>query len=191
MAEFDICYDWMMDNEDSTRACKDVPDPVLPHITPDMDNDQAATETAKARGARAVSGVNSYFHADDYYAILNLPQSERGSAVKAFYQKEFWNTWYDQTISVEVAKRVYDCAVNNGPGTAVRLVQQAAVNIGAIGLTVDGAWGPRTVDALNRCNADMLAAAFRSVRDARYVDIAARQGTDSKVLAVWRARAAK
>ena len=96
---------------------------------------------------------------------------QRQSAVQAFYQDHFWNQWYARLTSDEVAKRVFDAAVNMGPGTAVKLLQQA------VGSSVDGTWGPVTVGAANAVDPSTLVASFQKVRLSHYQGIVASNPT--------------
>lgn len=123
MADWNVCFNWMMDNEDRQRRYQTVPDP--------------------PPGAQAISGINSHSYPEAFAQIDALPQSERGSQVEHFYRVTFWNKWFDQLTSDDLAKRVLDAAVNMGPVTAVRILQQA------IGATIDGTWGPDTVAKAN------------------------------------------
>ena len=145
MADFFAAYNWMMNNEDRSRACAIVPD--------------------APPGAHAISGINSAAYPSEYASIAAMPQNKRQSAVQSFYQDHFWNQWYARLNSDEVAKRVFDAAVNMGPGTAVKLLQQAA------GSSVDGAWGPITVGAANAVDSTTLVTSFQKVRLAHYQGI--------------------
>ena len=163
MASFDVCLDWLLDNEDSQRTYQSNPDP----------------------GGFAIAGVNSAVFPEDYADIAALPSVARPVAVAAFYRREFWNQWYAQLTSDEVAKRVFDAAVNMGPGTACKLVQEAA------GAVPDEAWGPDTVAAINKCNPANLVTAFQQDRISHYQRIVAANPADAKYLPAWTARASK
>lgn len=160
MASFDVAYEWMMDNEDSRREYAIVPDV----------------------GGQAISGINSHSFPAQFAAIAALPQAERGPAVRNFYMLEFWNHWFDALVSDDISKRVFDASVNMGGGTAVRLLQQA------VGVFVDGAWGPETVAATN---ASSPVAAFIAARCQHYRDIVTAKPSDEKYLEEWLARASK
>ncbi len=171
MAAFDTCYEWMMDNEDRARACAIVPD--------------------APPGAHAISGINSASFPAEFAAIAALKQPQRGPAVKAFYQSHFWNTWFDQLESDELAKRVFDAAVNMGSGEAVRLLQiglQAA--LGAF-VAVDGKWGPQTLQHANACDPAMLVSSFKNARAQHYRDIAQKNPALAGFLNGWLVRAEK
>lgn len=176
MADFLVCYNWTMSDEDAPAA----------HAI----KSDACPEGCAAGRCFAISGINSGAFPSQYAAIADIPQSQRGPAVQSFYQAEFWNQWYAQLASDEVAKRVFDMAVNAGPGTAVELLQRA-VNDVAPPLAVDGAWGPNTVAAVNACASTALVAAFQQRRVEYYEAIVARKPADSIYLDGWKARAMK
>ena len=147
MADFFIAYNWMMDNEDEARACAIVPD--------------------APPGAHAISGINSAAYPSEYATIAAILQNQRQMSVQQFYQDHFWNQWYARLNYDDVAKRVFDAAVNMGPGTAVKLLQQAC------GSAVDGAWGPITVSVANSFASPVLVVAFQKTRLGHYQDIVA------------------
>ena len=176
MANWNVCFDWLLDNEDLLRA-------------------YATVKDSCPKGIKgpcfAISGVNSGAWPAWFAAIDSAPYKEdRARMVERFYQKNFWNQWFDQITSDEVAKRVFDMAVNGGAGTSTRLLQQA-VNSFHVGnpLVVDGGWGPKTVNAANLCNPLTLVAAFQNQREDHYRAIVVANPADAKYLAGWLARA--
>jgi lysozyme family protein len=168
MANFPTCMDFLWSNEDAQRACAIVHDP-----------------TKDYPAAQACSGINSAFYPTQFAAIAALPQSQRAPAVEEFYQKEFWNKWFQQLASDEVAMRVFDMAVNGGPGTAVRLLQNAAWSVGAKGIKIDGQWGLQTVNCVNNLPIESVVTAFQQARCAYYEKIGGPN------LPAWLARAKK
>ena len=169
MALFDVAFAWGMVSEDPEYKYEDVPD--------------------DPPGARAISGINSVEHPEGYATVASIPQAQRGPVVKGFYQHTFWSRWFDQMVSDEVAKRVYDAAINMGPETAVRLLQTAIENASGLEDGIDGILGPQTVFRANACNPDMLAAAFRQLRGDHYRAIAAANPAEAQYLDGWLARA--
>jgi lysozyme family protein len=141
-------------------------------------------------GAFAISGINSAAFPSEFAAIAAIPQAQRGSAVKDFYQKEFWNNWFSQLLSDDLAKRVFDASVNMGAGTAIRLLQTAANALGGA-LTVDGGWGTLTLTAVNSANPAAFIAAFIEARENYYRAIVQNNPADQKYLQEWLARAGK
>lgn len=118
----------------------------------------------------AISGINSGAFPKEFAAIAALPQAERGPAVQAFYLADFWNRWLGALQSTPVGMRVFDAAVNQGAGTAVRELQMAVNSVNANGPRIDedGAWGPETEAAANLCDPAALLPAFQAVRYAHY-----------------------
>ena len=176
MASFDVALAWLLTSEDPLLTYEPNPDP----------------------GGFAIAGVNSHVFPEDYADIAALPVSQRPAAVASFYRHEFWNQYYAQLNSDEVAKRVFDAAVNMGPGTAVRLLQEAIIDawtdahsITPIELATDGAWGPKTVAAANALNDSLLVQWFKSYRCDHYDEIVAKNPANQKYLAGWLARASK
>ena len=178
MASFDICYNWMMDNEDRAREYKVVPD--------------------APPGAHAISGINSAAFPGEFEAIAALAQNERALAVEQFYERNFWNQWYAQLTSDEVAKRVFDASVNMGSVAAVRCLQEAVNTLikqtaaARPYLVCDGEWGPKTVEFTNACtNSSAVVAAFQQARVAYYERLVAAKPALSIYLDTWKARALK
>lgn len=164
MSSFDICFSFVLPNEDfDPPRYEIVADPVH-GVDP---------------SAKAISGINSHFWAADFAVIAAIPQPQRGPAVAAFYQKNFWGHWLGSLISNRIAAMTLDASVNQGAGWAVRFLQ------GASGATVDGAWGPDTVASANAANLDYQVGRFIELREDRYREV----GGPS--LPGWLARAAK
>lgn len=150
MANFIVCYSFMMDNEDRQRGCASVPDPAI--NVPD---------------ARAISGINSAAFPAQFAAIVAIPQSNRAPAVMQFYRTVLWNHWLESLVSDEVGKRVFDTLVNIGSKKACLILQQALNAVGAY-VEEDGAWGPVTLAAANGSDALKLVQAFKVARAEHY-----------------------
>ena len=183
MSSFDVAFQFLMDNEDAARAYAEVPD--------------------APPGAHAISGINSAKWPFEYKIIANIPQGnpDRATLVEAFYRQYFWEntpnggSWYAQLTSDEVAKRVFDAAVNAGSVAAVKCLQEA-VNFDCeyhmcphAQILVDGCWGPVTVEAANNCDPVDLVSAFQQARIAHYKALVAANPADAVYLAAWAARA--
>ena len=165
MANFATALAWTLDNwEDPTHEYK---------ITPDA-----------PPGAFAIAGVNSVENPVAYHLIAATEQDERAPLVANFYQNAFWNQWLEQLTSDDLAKRVFDAAVNTGSVTANRILQKAA------GCPQDGVLGAVTLNAVNRAG-DTLVLAFQNARADHYRAIVAAQPQDAKYLAGWLTRALK
>jgi lysozyme family protein len=176
MADWNTAYNWMMDNEDSNRACSQVPD---------------AAPSGVAGPCYAISGINSGSHPAQFDAIAAVAQSEREPLVQQFYHDNFWNTWFDQITSDEIGKRVFDFAVNGGPGTAVKCLQEAVNGLvtNSSSIDEDGHWGPKTVAAVNEADPESVVTAFKAKRLAYYQDVAAKKPGAAQSLGNWTKRA--
>jgi len=135
-------------------------------------------------GSFAISGINSHVYPTQFTRISLIPQEQRGPFVQNFYQIEFWNKWLAQIVSDEVVKRVFDEAVNAGPGTAVKILQTA------LKIEDDGLWGPNTVAAANAADSSLVQL-FIAARVQHYRDIARDNPAEAKYLPEWIARAEK
>lgn len=87
--------------------------------------------------------------------------------VEPIYQAEYYNAAHCQQTPAGVDLMVFDEAVNQGVGRAIRTLQQA------IGVTADGYFGPMSLAAAQACQAeptinrifDLRAAFYRSLGD--------------------------
>lgn len=186
MSDFQTCFQWAMQNEDSTMACACVPD--MPGQW------QIANGQKTWNGAQAISGINSAAYPTQFATIAALPQDQRSPAVANFYQTAFWNNSYAQLNSDNLAQRVFDEAVNAGPQTAVRILQQAinavaaAINApatpdgNAYPIATDGLWGAVTIGCANSFTDDQLVPAFQQARLAHYEAIVAAKPADAVYL---------
>jgi len=168
---FQDAFEFMMSNEDSAHQYKTVEDSPI--------------------GSFAISGINSHAFPNQFNVINAVAQDERGPAVKQFYQITFWNKWLEQLTSVDLSSRVFDAAVNMGPGMSVKLLQMAVNSIVPNALVVDGNWGPNTVTQANNISSETIVNAFRNVRSQHYKDIVAKNPADEIYLKGWLARAEK
>lgn len=79
----------------------------------------------------------------------------------------FWTPLRLDNLPEPLALALYDTAVNMGPGTARRLAQKA------LGVEVDGKWGPQTLAAFMRCDARETALAVVRLRRGSYTALVA------------------
>lgn len=140
-----------------------------------MVNEGGWNITAGDRGGETYKGISrNNFHAwsgwlivDDYKKkfpdtfkpLLDHDQILQGKVLN-FYRSNFWNTIQgDQIISQNTADSIYDSAVNMGPETAIKLVQDTAFSlpnqqtakqgkVKELGIKY-GTMDQKTIDALN------------------------------------------
>ena len=145
MADFKTAFDFMMVNEDGPAPYR--------------------YKTVDDTGGFAISGINSKAFPDEFQIIASIPQAERGSRVENFYKLHFWNQWLEQLESDDVAKRVFDAAVNMGSRTGCKILQKAINALdGDTPVTEYGQWGPSTVKWANTCHSNDLVNAFKTSR---------------------------
>jgi len=77
---------------------------------------------------------------------------------KAIYQRDYWNRAGCDLCDPGLALIVFDAAVNNGVGQAVRWLQAA------VGVTADGVIGPATRAAVAKANAQEALVALHAAR---------------------------
>lgn len=70
--------------------------------------------------------------------------------VKKLYYKYFWNNYYGDLASLEIAFRIFDFGIMSGPGFAVKLAQRRLNSyVNQKLLIEDGVFGTKTLLALN------------------------------------------
>lgn len=81
----------------------------------------------------------------------------------AIYRRDYWQPMQCDEMPALLALCVFDCAVNQGRMAAARLLQEA------VGATVDGVLGPKTLAAVYRHPTDRLLRRFMTARAHRYI----------------------
>jgi len=100
--------------------------------------------------------------------------------VRKFYKAEFWDRIRgDELTNQPIAESIFNFGVNTGINVAVKLAQLI------VGVTPDGAVGPKTVEKFNSVEADSFKKAYALAKIARYADICNKNKTQSKFLLGW------
>jgi uncharacterized protein (TIGR02594 family) len=84
------------------------------------------------------------------------------STVRTIYERDYWQVSGCPSLPGEIAFFHFDCAVNMGVGTAIRMLQTS------LGVTVDGEIGPETVQASLRADPRNLLPIYAAARRRRY-----------------------
>jgi lysozyme family protein len=106
--------------------------------------------------------------------------------VRGFYKANFWTALrLDEVENQDVARTLFDFAVNAGTGTAAKLAQIV------VGTTPDGRFGPKTMTALNAANPELFVARYALAKLSRYEQIVTRDRTQGKFLLGWVRRTLK
>lgn len=95
------------------------------------------------------------------YPRVNMKTLTREQAI-AIYKRDYWDSTGCDELPPKVAVAVFDCAVNQGPAIAKRLLQKAA------GTVADGIIGPKTLAAVKSADQEDLVVQYLGWRLRRY-----------------------
>lgn len=122
------------------------------------------------------------------YPELDIANLTREDAI-AIYCRDWWQRYgYDRLQDEAVATKLLDMAVNMGPATAHRLLQEAVVFLG-YPVAVDGIIGPQTIGAANKADPKRLLQVLRWMAAHHYYRIAAQRPQLREFLIGWLRRA--
>lgn len=82
--------------------------------------------------------------------------------VKPLYKKDYWDAVKGDDLPSGVDYAVFDFAINAGAGQARKMIQKA------LGVTPDGAIGPKTMKAIQDADADELLTKFSQAKEDFY-----------------------
>lgn len=92
-------------------------------------------------------------------------------AAKWVYKTLFWDKYnYGSIIDQNIATKTMDVSVNCGPSRAHKFAQEAANSCGAK-LTVDGILGPKSIEAINKCDSKAWMKAMCAIQLKYYQDL--------------------
>lgn len=139
----------------------------------------------KDRGGRTAYGVtqktyDAYRHDKglDPADVWEITQPE----VAAIYRAGYWEAIKGDTVTAihpGVALCLFDCAVNSGPGRAVKQLQTA------LGMDPDGKLGPATLGALEAADHDRVLERMLAARDTFFRSLVAHDASQTKFLKGW------
>ena len=113
------------------------------------------------------------------WAFIDSKQEVPAHVVRDFYKPNFWdNIGGDQIVHQAIAQHIFDFQVNTGK--PARVLAQLVV-----GVTPDGSFGPRTIDALNSQDPEKFVLSYSLAKIARYRDIVQRDKTQLKFITGW------
>lgn len=119
-----------------------------------------AEEGGLANHARDPGGLTKYGISQRSYPDINIGTLTREDA-EALYHRDYWTPIRGDDFPDGLALLLLDCAVNQGPATPIKLLQEA------LGMAVDGAPGPITRTCATRAMPDLLGE-FQALRAWRY-----------------------
>jgi len=134
----------------------------------------------KDLGGETNFGITKRFYPD--LDIKNLTKA----GAKEIYKKDYWDKNTVEDLPDNLKHIFFDMCVNQGRGTAVRIVQRACVAKGA-DIAIDGGFGPGTKSALDTYKPEVDR--VRCYRLKHYYDIVNKKPEQEKFLYGWFKRA--
>lgn len=129
--------------------------------------------------------VDSYRKVDGFPKDLDYNETLQ-SLIKNLYKAKYWDTIKGDLILNQLcAESIFDFGVNAGVNTSVRLAQSI------LGTSVDGIFGPKTLDCINSCNYKYFICEFALLRIESYSKIIDNKSSNSKFFYGWVKRALK
>lgn len=120
------------------------------------------------------------------WAVLDAGGEPQADLVRGFYRSNFWTALrLEEVNDQDVARTLFDFAVNAGTGTAAKLAQIV------VGTTPDGRIGPKTLEAINSTDPALFLARYALAKLARYEQIVTRDRSQGKFLLGWVRRTLK
>ena len=113
------------------------------------------------------------------WALIDRGHDVPAQLVRDFYKRDFWDPIRgDELQHQAIASAIFDFHVNTGK--PARTLAQLVV-----GLTPDGQFGDKTVQALNATDPEKFVLAYALAKIARYRDIVTKNRTQIKFLLGW------
>jgi len=117
-------------------------------------------------GNYEVAGINDKYHPEAFKAISSLPPQERARATAEYIQG--YTAPLVEKLPPAFQGFTQDMAFNRGLGGATKYLQQGLNTLG-LNVRVDGAIGPKTLDAINQANPiALMQAASKAQLDDEY-----------------------
>lgn len=147
-----------------------------------------AHEGGYVNDPRDPGGETKYGISKRSYPHLDIANLTREDAI-AIYYRDWWQRYgYGRLQDEAIATKLLDMAVNMGPATAHRLLQEVLVFLG-YDIAVDGIIGPQTVGATNKADPKRLLQLLRWRAAEHYYRIAAQRTQSQAFLMGWLKRA--
>jgi len=132
------------------------------------------------RGGQTYAGIARNMHPRwAGWPVIDAGATPAAQLVHDFYRANFWDDIKgDQITHQAVASDIFNFYVNTG--RPAKVLAQVV-----IGVTPDGVFGPRTVDAINVADPEKFVLAYAIAKITRYRDIVQRDRTQGKFLLGW------
>jgi lysozyme family protein len=124
-------------------------------------------------------GTTNFGISQRQYPTIDIVNLKRDDA-KLIYKRDYWR--FDAVASQRIANKLLDLAVNVGPMTATKLLQQSLKYFLAGPVVVDGILGHRTIMAIESVHEDPLVAELKARSCVYHAGVAMRPGQDQFLL---------
>ena len=130
-------------------------------------------------------GLTKYGISQRSYPNVNIRALTEQQA-RNIYKRDYWGRICGDRIDAQpIAESIFDCAVNMGVKTTIKLAQSALNATLVKQIPVDGDMGDMTLSALSKCGSSVFIASFTLLKIARYAAICNKDKTQSKFLLGW------
>ncbi len=106
-------------------------------------------EGGTANHRRDPGGLTRFGISQRSYPSLDIASLTRDQAI-ALYKRDYWQPIRGDELPPGLALLLFDCAVNQGPVTAIQLLQAS------LRVAIDGQFGPITLQALQHSGLEVL-----------------------------------
>lgn len=135
-----------------------------------------------------LDGLDLDINHDDHVDVTDVQLIDAAFAAE-FYRRVYWDKYgYGRIRDDRVAAKLFDLAVNMGPGQAARIAQRA-IRAAWFPMSEDGTLGAATLSSLNAAPPQALLAALNSEAAGFYRWLAAVKPASATFLAGWLNRA--
>ena len=141
---------------------------------------------------RFLKSINENFFEGETINSDYVKSLTKGQAIE-IYRRFWWDKYHYEAINdLDIAKKIFDTAVNMGPGGA-HIIAQKTLNFLDIPVVIDGILGPKTLYALNKVSIEgrkeSYLRAFRTLQKNYYLLLIERNKNLYKFRRGWISRA--
>jgi lysozyme family protein len=105
------------------------------------------------------------------------------------YRRDYWQPIYEAIPDQALATKIFELTVHCGIEAGVKMVQRALRGLGDPVVSVDGRFGPQTLQAVKLVSSRALLAAIRVKQCRHYLDIVGANPSQKRFFVGWIRRA--
>ena len=138
-----------------------------------LSNEGGLADNSNDRG-----GLTNYGISQRSFPDLDIRNLTKEQAVQ-IYKEQYWKNLYSQIDSQDIADKIFDIGVLFGVGRAVKYLQFA------LGVTVDGAFGPNTLAELNSSDPIKVLTDYKTVLVEHVIQIGQNDPSQQQFVRGW------